>query len=108
MQWIENEGGDVGRLTEEKLGVYNEVLGGQVKALEARQRDLVFHPRYRPVVAFKNGLTKPIDVPDKAREIDDAIAAIARCIARMETVKTAADVRAAVAPLRPAVQDGNV
>jgi hypothetical protein len=53
-------------------------------------------------VVFKNGLTKPIHGPDKVREIDEASAAIARCIAQMETVKSAADVRAAVAPLRPA------
>lgn len=36
MQWIENEGGDIDRLTEEELGVYNEVLQGQVQGLEQR------------------------------------------------------------------------
>src|SRR5439155_24603602 len=35
MQWIENEGGHLDRLTEEKLSVYVEVLQGQVQGLEA-------------------------------------------------------------------------
>ena len=96
MQWIENESGNLSQLTEEKVGVYVEVLEGQVQGLEARQRDLIFHPRYRPVAVFRNGLTKPLDGPAKVRELDDHIASIERCIALMETVNTSDDVRAAV------------
>jgi len=99
MQWIENEGGNIERLTHEKLQVYIEVLRGQAEGLEGRLRDLVFHPRYRLIVVFNNGLTKPIHGPDKAREVDDNIAAIERSIALMETAKTADDVRAAVKKL---------
>jgi len=104
MQWIENESGDVEHLTEEKLGVYNEVLAGQVEGLERRLWDLVFHPRYRPIVFFKNGLTRAINGPDKAGELDDNIAAIERGISLMETAQTADDVRAAIGSLRPATQ----
>ena len=102
MQWIENEGGNIEQLTEEKLGVYNEVLAGQVEGLEQRLRDQMFHPRYRPVVVFNNGFTKPIHGPDKAREVDEHIATIERCIALVETVQTADDVRAAIGSLRRA------
>lgn len=96
MQWIENEGGDLDRLTEEKLGVYNEVLRGQVEGLEQRLRDLMFHSRYRPIVAFNDGPVRVINSPDKARDLDAGIAAIESCIALMQAAKAADDVRAAV------------
>jgi hypothetical protein len=101
MQWIENESGDVEHLTEEKLGVYNEVLSGQVEGLEQRLRDLIFRPRYRPIVFFNNGLTKPIDGEARARELDDNIAAIERCIVLTGAAQTTDDVREAIASLRP-------
>ena len=103
MQWIENESDNIERLTEEKLGVYNEVLADQVEGLERRLRDLVYQPRYRPIVVFTNGLTRAINGPDKARNLDDNIAAIERHITLMETVQTADDVRAAIGSLRPAL-----
>jgi hypothetical protein len=99
MQWIENEGGDIDRLTEEKLGVYNEILRVQVLGLERRLRDLMFHPRYRPIVVFNDGPTRVINGPDKTRDLDASIAGIERCVALMETAKTADDVRAAVGKL---------
>jgi hypothetical protein len=100
MQWIENEGGDIDRLTEEKLGVYNEVLTEQVRGLENRLRGLIFHARYRPIVVFNDGPTRVINGPDKTRNLDASIAGIQCCIALMETAKTAQDVRAAIRSLR--------
>ena len=102
MEWIENEGSNIERLTEEKLGVYNEVLAGQVEGLEKRLRDLAFHQRYRPIVVFDCGLLQTIDGLDTARELDESIAEIKRSLALMETVKTAEDMHAAVSPFRPA------
>jgi hypothetical protein len=103
MQWIENEGGDIARLTEEKLGVYNEILSEQAQGLENRLRDLMFHPRYRPIVVFNDGPTRVINSPDKARDLDRSIAAIERCIALMESANTADDVRAAIRAFRGAL-----
>jgi hypothetical protein len=96
MQWIENERGDIERLTEEKLGVYNEVLREQVKGLEQRRRDLLFHSRYRPVVIFNDGPTRTMNGPDKARDLDGNIAAMESCVVLMEAAKTADDVRSAI------------
>jgi hypothetical protein len=101
VEWIENEGGDIERLTEEKLNVYNEVLAGQVEGLERRLQGLVFHPRYRPVVVLAFGRTKAIDGPEKAREVDGHIAALERCVGLMTTAKTAEEIRAAIALIRP-------
>jgi hypothetical protein len=100
MQWIENEGGDIDRLTEEKLGVYNAVLTDQVRGLENRLRGLMFHARYRPIMVFNDGPTRVINGPDKARNLDARIAGIQCCIALMETARTAGDVRAAIRSLR--------
>jgi hypothetical protein len=100
MRWIENEGGDIARLTEEKLGVYNEVLKDQVQGLEQRLRGMMFHPRFRPIVVFNDGPTRVINGPDKARDLDRSIAGIERGIALMEAAKTADDVRAAMRSCR--------
>jgi hypothetical protein len=100
MQWIENEGGDIDRLTEEKLGVYNEILRDQVQGLEGRLRSLMFHPRYRSIVVFNDGPARVINSPDKARDLDGSIASIECCVARMEAAKTADDVRAAIRSLQ--------
>jgi hypothetical protein len=101
MQWIENEGSDIERLTEEKLGVYNDVLAGQVDGLEKRLQGLMFHPRYRPIVVRAFGRSHAINGLDKARELDDSITAIERCIASMGSAKTAEEVWAAIVSLRP-------
>jgi hypothetical protein len=102
MQWIENEGGDIDRLTEEKLGVYNEILQDQVQGLEQRLVGLMFHPRYRPIVVFNEGPARVINGPEKVRQLDGSIAAIESCIPLMEAAKTAEDVRAAIRCLRTA------
>jgi hypothetical protein len=101
MQWIEKERSDVERLSEEKLGVYNDVLRGQVEGLEKRLRDLVFHPRYRPIVVFNHGLTRAMNGPDRAQELDRSIAAIESGIALMQAAKSADDVCAAIRTFRP-------
>ena len=104
MEWIENEGGNLERLTDEKLGVYNEVLAGQVEGLEKRLRSLAFHPRYRPIVVFDFGRLQTIDGGDAARELDESIAEIERSLALMATVKTTDEMHAALSPFRTAAQ----
>lgn len=100
MQWIEKEGGDIERLTDDKLGVYNDVLKGQVEGLERQLRDLPFHPRYRPIVSYHYGLPKTMDGPGKAGELDGSIAAFEQSLALMETASTAAEMQAAVQSFR--------
>ena len=98
MQWIEKEGGDVERLTEEKLDVYNEFLTRQVEGLEQRLRDLVFRPRYRSILIWENRLARTIDGAEKTRELDDNISNIERSIHLLEAARTADDVWVAVGP----------
>jgi hypothetical protein len=56
----------------------------------------MFHPRYRPIVVFNQGLTQVINGPDKARDLDHSVAAIECCIALLATAQTAGDVRGAM------------
>lgn len=102
MQWIEKEGGDIEHLTEEKLGVYNEVLGGQVEGLQQRLENLIFHPRYRPIMVWENRVAQALDGADRASQLDANIAIIECAVGLMKAATTAEDVRAAIAPLRPA------
>jgi len=102
MQWIEKEGGDIEHLTEEKLGVYNEFLARQVDGLEKRLRDLVLHPRYRPILTWHNRRAQPIDGSEKARELDESIAALEHAVGLISAAKTADEVRAAIVPFGPA------
>ncbi|HTG73590.1 MAG TPA: hypothetical protein VMB70_07465, partial [Terriglobia bacterium] len=98
MQWIEKEGGDVERLTEEKLDVYNEFLTRQVEGLEQRLRDLIFRPRYRSILIWENRLARTIDGPKEKRELDDRISNVERSVHLLEAAATADDVRVAVGP----------
>ena len=100
MQWIENDSGDIERLTEEKLAVYNEVLREQVKGLESRLQDLLFHPRYRSIVIFNDGPTRALNGPAKARDLDASIAALESCVGMMEAAQTTQDVRTAIRPFQ--------
>jgi hypothetical protein len=46
LEWLQGEGQDVGRLTDKKIAVYNEVLRDQIAALEDERTMLLGHPRY--------------------------------------------------------------
>src|SRR5215510_11799000 len=94
--------GDIEALTEERLSLYNEVLAGQVDGLKKRLRDLVLHPRYRPIFVWKNRQAEAMDGSDKARELDDSIGEIEHAVRLMAGAKTTGEVRAAIASLRPA------
>ena len=104
MQWIEKEGGDVERLTEEKLDVYNEFLTRQVEGLEQQLRDLVFRPRYRSILIWENRLARTIDGAEKTRELDDNISNIERSVHLLQAARTGDDVRSAVGPFWPAAE----
>ena len=64
-EWIQREEGEIDRLTEEKLAVYNETLKEQAQDLEQELRELPCHPRYQPIAVFQGpfratvGMTAP-------------------------------------------------
>lgn len=55
LEWLQREEGDVARLSEEKLSVYNEVLKEQCETLEEEYRMLPMQPRYQPLHQYAGG-----------------------------------------------------
>jgi hypothetical protein len=78
MEWIEREEGEIERLTEEKLAVYNQTLKEQVQGLEQELRELPCDPRYQPIVVFEGPFRATVrnDGPAEALRLDKANASI--------------------------------
>ncbi|HEY7167310.1 MAG TPA: hypothetical protein VIB79_22295 [Candidatus Binatia bacterium] len=77
-EWIEREEGEIARLSDEKLAVYNETLKEQVEELQQELRELPCHPRYQPITVF-NGpfkLTVRTDGPAEAFRLDQTNASM--------------------------------
>jgi hypothetical protein len=85
LEWIHREEGDVERLTEEKLSIYNQVLKEQVFELERELAELPYHPRYQPIVvpAEPFGIRLRTEDPAEMRWLDGTIASMEASIARM-------------------------
>ena len=52
LQWIQKEGTNVDKLTDDKLALYNESLKEQVSDLEGEITQLLHHPRYQPLYQY--------------------------------------------------------
>jgi hypothetical protein len=57
MEWIKKEEGNIDDLTDDKLGIYNEVLREQVGQCEMEMEELLSHPRYTPLERFSESLS---------------------------------------------------
>jgi hypothetical protein len=85
LEWIHRDEGDVERLTEEKLSIYNQVLREQVFELERELAELPYHPRYQHIVApaAPFGIRLRTEDPAEMRWLDGTIASMEASIARM-------------------------
>src|ERR1700754_2472924 len=52
LQWIQKEGTNVDKLSDDKLALYNESLKEQANDLEGEINQLLHHPRYQPLYKF--------------------------------------------------------
>jgi hypothetical protein len=52
LAWLNREEGDLERLSDEKVGIYCELLEEQVEELQAEIRDVPFSPRFSVVARF--------------------------------------------------------
>src|SRR5262249_2965949 len=52
LEWIQREEGNLERLTDEKLAIYNQVLKDQLFELNLEIDGLAYHPRYGPIVVM--------------------------------------------------------
>jgi hypothetical protein len=78
LEWIQGEEGNLDRMTEEKLAVYNQVLKDQVAELENQLELLPQHPRYRVLAVPDDffGLRMRTDGPAEARALDESTASM--------------------------------
>jgi len=78
MEWIQREEGEIERLTEEKLTVYNQTLKEQAQGLEQELRELPCDPRYQPIAVFEGPFRASVrdDGPAEACRLDQATASI--------------------------------
>jgi hypothetical protein len=78
MEWIQHEEGNIERLTDEKLAVYNQTLKEQVQNLEQELHELPYDPRYQPITVPDGpyGATIRTNGPAEARALDEVNAGI--------------------------------
>jgi hypothetical protein len=95
LEWIQREEGDVERLTEEKLSVYNQVLAEQVSGLERELAELPYHSRYQPIAVPAGPFGSRLRTENLAemRWLDGTIASMEASIARMRSGQSLDEVR---------------
>jgi hypothetical protein len=95
LEWIQREEGDMERLTEEKLSIYNQVLREQVSELERELAELPYNPRYQPIVvpAGPFGIRVRTEDPAEMRWLDETIASMEASITRIRNGEPLDEVR---------------
>jgi hypothetical protein len=78
MEWIQREEGNLERLTDDKLALYNQTLKEQVADLQRELYELPCHPRYQPIAEFDEpfGVSIKDDGPAEAHALDKHIAGL--------------------------------
>ncbi len=104
LAWLQREEGDVERLTDEKLAVYNQVLKEQADELRWELDELPYHPRYQPVMVENGpfGILVQTDGPAEAWRLDRMIAGMEAELARLQRDDAIAEVRSAIQRFRAA------
>ncbi len=104
LEWIHHEETDVARLTDEKLGTYNQILREQAAQLEAALTELPIHPRYQSLLGPEGllGIAIPFDDPVRMKALDFLIAGLGDHRARLQTEDALLEVRAAIRARRTA------
>lgn len=106
LAWLEREEGDVERLTDEKLAVYNQVLKEQADELQWELHELPSHPRFQSVMDETGPFGVPVhtDGPTEAWRLDQIMAGLEAGLARLRTDEALAEVRRVIQAFRGASQ----
>jgi hypothetical protein len=101
LEWLDPAGGNVARLTREKLSAYTEFLKQQARELEAEVQSLRLHPRYAPlIVDGPFGLPMVIDGPRELERLNTVIAQFRSALERLSSRDALEEVRCAIREYR--------
>jgi hypothetical protein len=101
VEWLDPAGGNVARLSREKLRAYTEFLKQQATELESEIQLLRIHPRYAPlVVDGPFGLPMVIDAPAEVERLDAAIEHIRSALERLSSNEALQEIRGAIREYR--------
>ena len=105
MEWIQREEGDLERLTDEKLGIYNQVLKDQLFELRLEIDGLAYHPRYAPIVVMDDfDIEVRTDGPAEAHRLDIMIREMGTSLALLRDGNAEKEVRLAIKQYRAATR----
>ena len=87
LEWIAREEGNLERLTDDRLAIYNQTLKEQVADLQRELYELPCHPRYQPIAEFDGpfGVSIRDNGPAEARALDEGIASTEASIRDLQT-----------------------
>jgi len=87
LEWIAREEGNLERLSDEKLAIYNQTLKEQVADLKRELFELPCHPRYQPIAQFDGpfGVSIRDNGPAEARALDTHIASMEASIRDLQS-----------------------
>lgn len=101
LEWIRREEGDLDRMSEEKLAIYNSVLKEQTISLERELNEMLQHPRYQPIVVPDGPFDIRVrNVAKEARELDKLNSGFETLLATLKTGDALAAVHAAIRGFR--------
>ena len=101
LEWIRREEGDLDRMTEEKLSVFNDVLKEQTTRLDRELDEMPLHPRYQLIVVPDGPFDIRVrNIVEEARESDEISAEFESLLATLKTGDALAAVRAAIGGFR--------
>jgi hypothetical protein len=101
LEWIHREEGNLERLTDEKLAIYNQVLKDQFFQLKLEIEGLACHPRYAPIAVMGDfDIEVRTDGPAEARRLDFIIRDMETSLALMRERNGEKEVRSAIKEYR--------
>ena len=102
LEWIAREEGNLERLSDEKLAIYNQTLKEQVVDLQRELYELPCHPRYQPIAESDGpfGVTIRANGPAEARALDEGIASIEAAIRNLQRERGGAALKAIIQSYR--------
>jgi hypothetical protein len=102
LEWIAREEGNLERLSDEKLAIYNQTLKEQVVDLRRELYELPSHPRYQPIAESDGpfGVAMRVNGPAEARALDEAIASMEASIRDLQSKSGVETLKAIVQSFR--------